>query len=117
MFPYLTSIRISSILNPAALVAEECIEGDCLSDVWRNFAEIIVELGESTFDGIGGLKLDGGSANCRRDETIQSQGKLFEPTFPLSSSRPFRLKIDPGDIPSLGTLQYRTMTKQYVLSC
>ncbi|KAL8856854.1 MAG: hypothetical protein Q9178_006571 [Gyalolechia marmorata] len=52
----------------AAFVAEEFIEGDRLSDVWSNFdqptkkklagqvAEIIVEMGEYTFDGIGGLK-------------------------------------------------------------
>ncbi len=51
-------------------IAEEFIEGQNLSSVWSTFdeptkldvarqiAEVIVELGETTFDGIGGLMLD-----------------------------------------------------------
>lgn len=51
-------------------IAEEFIEGQNLSSAWstydeptkldvaRQIAEVIVELGETTFDGIGGLMLD-----------------------------------------------------------
>ena len=51
-------------------LAEEYVEGHCLSSVWTTYdehmkmqvahhiAKIVVELGETTFEGIGGLMLD-----------------------------------------------------------
>ena len=51
-------------------MAEEFIEGQCLSSVWKSFDEatkmsvarqiaaIVVEIGGTTFEGIGGLMLD-----------------------------------------------------------
>ena len=65
---YSHSLEGSSSATP--FIAEEYIEGECLSSVWssyqestklavsRQIAEIVVELGETTFDGIGGLMLD-----------------------------------------------------------
>ena len=65
---YSYSLEESSCQKP--FVAEEYIEGHCLSSVWMTyeestkmavsyqFAEILVQLAETTFDGIGGLMLD-----------------------------------------------------------
>ena len=65
---YSYSLEESSCQKP--FVAEEYIEGDCLSSIWMAYeestkmavsfqlAEILVQLAETTFDGIGGLMLD-----------------------------------------------------------
>ncbi|KAL8790070.1 MAG: hypothetical protein Q9213_000772 [Squamulea squamosa] len=91
-------------------IREEFIEGDRLSEVWsafdeatkhdlaRQVAEIIVELGGSTFDGIGGLMLDG-----KLGPTVEGM-KLFKGRDKFHS-------------PACYDIGPYTSTKQYVLSC
>ncbi|KAL8774449.1 MAG: hypothetical protein Q9209_000822 [Squamulea sp. 1 TL-2023] len=91
-------------------IREEFIEGDRLSDVWsalnearkhnlaRQIAEIIVKLGESSFNGIGGLMLDG------KLGPIVEGMKLFKSRDKFHSSTFY----DFGPYMS---------TKQYVLAC
>ncbi|KAL9596002.1 MAG: hypothetical protein Q9219_006086 [cf. Caloplaca sp. 3 TL-2023] len=90
--------------------AEEFIEGECLSDAWKTYdeatklhiarqiAEIIVQLGETTYEGIGGLMPDG-----KLGPTVEGM-KLFKGRDKFHSSAYYN--IGP----------YAT-TKEYVLAC
>lgn len=91
-------------------IAEEFVEGECLSAVWktsdeatktevaRQIAHIIVELAETTLDSIGGMMLDHTSG-----PTVEGM-KLFKGRDKFHS--PSCYDIGP----------YRT-TKEYVLAC
>lgn len=69
--PRVHDYHVNGVSAEHVFVAEDYIEGERLSDVWstydkvtkfdlaRQLAEIIVELGETNFDDIGGLMLDG----------------------------------------------------------
>lgn len=67
---YYHSLEIDGEASGTLFMAEEFIEGQCLSSVWKSFDEstkmsvarqvaaIVVEIGGTTFEGIGGLMLD-----------------------------------------------------------
>lgn len=86
--------------SEGVFIAEELIEGDRLSDVWSTFdestkmsfarqiAEIIVDLGERNFSGIGGLMLDG-----KLGPTVEGM-KLFKGRVSITSVFGKRYEID-----------------------
>ncbi|KAL8938710.1 MAG: hypothetical protein Q9216_003747 [Gyalolechia sp. 2 TL-2023] len=108
--PQVYDFRLNGTSVEGVFIAEEYIDGERLCDVWstfdeaaknslaRQFASIIVELGETSFAGIGGLMLDG-----TLGPTVEGM-KLFKGRNRFHSSKYYNI----GPFAS---------TKQYVLAC
>ncbi|KAL8838843.1 MAG: hypothetical protein Q9170_001965 [Blastenia crenularia] len=108
--PRVFGYHVNGTGKEGVFIAEEFIQGERLSDVWSSYdgntkleiakqiAEMIVQLGETTFSGIGGLMLDGNLA-----PTVEGM-KLFKGRSHFHSPEYY----DIGPYPS---------TKSYVLAC
>ena len=96
-------------------IAEEFIDGERLSDAWKTYdeptklvlareiAEVIVKLGETTFEGIGGLMLEG-----TLGPTVEGM-KLFKGRVRSLSKPIFRRDVThspAGQVSLLGLLQH-----------
>ncbi|KAL8952306.1 MAG: hypothetical protein Q9222_001758 [Ikaeria aurantiellina] len=105
--PRVYDYRFDGIEGGGVFIAEEFVEGRRLSDVWSSFdeaakydvarqiAKIVVGLGEATFDGIGGIMLDG-----TLGPTVEGM-KLFKGrVYRIVSTRTIITTSDPTAPPS-----------------